>query len=119
MAEGGMVTGIDPMLLVAGDPAGVMTIASTPAWVDAHPNAAEGVYEAVSEAIQWISDNPDEAVADIAEWLQIPPAALEGVQFLQYSTDFTEEELQAWIDIMLDLGVIETEIDPAPLLLGP
>lgn len=112
----GFVAGIDPIVAAGGDPSPVVILATSQEWFDENPEVAEGVYAAISDAIAWIENNYNEAIAGVAAWLQIPPSALEGVPFPPLSPDITLEEIATWVDILSDTDVVTAPVAPVDLI---
>lgn len=112
----GFVAGVDPAVVAGGDPSPAAALATTQKWVDANPEAADAISAALDEAIAWIADNPEEAIADVAKWLQIEPSVLEEVRFPEFTTRITLEQIEPWVKILTDVGIISTPVDPEDLL---
>jgi NitT/TauT family transport system substrate-binding protein len=90
---------------------------ATDQWIAKNPKAAKDFKDAIGEANDFIKSNPERSKEIAAKYLKLPPEAMKAVPFSNYSVDVSEKQVTAWSDIMKGQNLIDTDIDPASVLL--
>jgi ABC-type nitrate/sulfonate/bicarbonate transport system substrate-binding protein len=80
-------------------------------WAAANPDGIERFKRALDNADQWLADNPEDAAQMLSDFSGIPPATASLVPMNQFTTDFTSDDVQVWLDLMKDFGGFAPDVD--------
>jgi ABC-type nitrate/sulfonate/bicarbonate transport system substrate-binding protein len=95
----------------------VLTVATRPDWLQAHPQQAKALMLALSEATTFVKEHPVDAAAITKKAAQIPEALTElAIKELQFGTREISENDQAHFNEMLDFLVAKKIIATKPAL---
>ena len=77
-------------------------------WAENNPEQAEAFTTGVSDAINWIEENQDEAATIIAEYTGIPDYAVGDYHFTENGSVHMQD-IQGWMDFLTDYGDLTNE----------
>jgi len=90
--------------------------AATRDWAKAHPDAVHGFRQAIADAIRFQASDPAGARASAGKFIKLPPAVINAITLPALQADTTPAQLQFWIDVMAQQGMIQDKPDPSTLL---
>jgi len=95
----------------------VLTVATRPDWLQAHPQQAKAVMQALSEATTFVKEHPAEAAAITKKAAQIPEPLTElAIKQLQFGTREISDSDRAHFNEMLDFLTARKLITAKPAL---
>lgn len=115
LSEGiGSVVVTGAAILPPGTPS--LFYAATREWAKANAPAVAGFQEAIAEAIAFQAADPQGARASAAKFIKLPPDVLASISLPVLQAKATAEEVEFWIDMMAQQGMIQDKPSPAKLL---
>ncbi len=87
----------------------------TSAWSEKNREVSNRFRQALSEANEFIRNNDGEARQILAKYTQILPEVLPKVVIPEFVDMFTRDDLQAWIDELVEQQVLEKRVSPESL----
>ncbi len=111
LASGAAVRSVDIQSAVNPDFAASFW-STTREWATAHPEAVNGFRASLAEALAFIRDNPKEAQA-----IELKYLGHNDPSWPSFSLDVKPADLQFWIDLCLQLKLIQKPLDAAALIL--
>lgn len=90
--------------------------AVTEDWISANPETPARFAAAMVQAIEFIENNHDQALASAATHLNLAPEILAEIPLPQFHAEVLPSQLQFWSDVSLRQGLIDEAVDPASLL---
>lgn len=102
-----------------GDVSASSFFISTRDYAGENPDVVAGFKEAIRKGIAWIEENPDEARAELQEYLQLPPEIAEKAPLPGYSADMPAEYIEPFITMLTDLGVLEAGLKAEDVIWNP
>jgi NitT/TauT family transport system substrate-binding protein len=85
-------------------------------WTDSHKDEVSRVRAALREANMMMRNDPAAAVAVQAKYLKLPPDLLAKQALPDARADVEPEDVQFWVDLALQLGLIKQPIDASTLI---
>ena len=85
-------------------------------WARAHHQELMAVKRGLRAAIAKMAAQPDLAAAVEAKYLKLPPAVIAREGAFEYIPDVTPADLQVWIDLSREMGMISHPVDAASLI---
>jgi NitT/TauT family transport system substrate-binding protein len=88
-------------------------------WVQKNPAAAKAFREAVLEGAAFMQNpkNNEKVRADIGKYIKLPPEVLARMQISPPATVITEKQLNFWVRLMNDQGMLKTQPKVASLIM--
>lgn len=96
----------------------VVFLSADRAWADEHPDAVESIRAALDEAAQFVEAHPDGARAIMQKYSGLPADIIERIPFPNLTTAVAPDQLEFFIDVMADQGVLSGELDAKELVFG-
>ncbi len=90
--------------------------AATRRWADANPAAVKAFREALKEGLEFITGNMAEARTIEAKYTGLPPQVVQTLPLVTLTLDVKRDDVQFWIDICRELGVIRGSIEASRLI---
>lgn len=91
---------------------------ATREWADSHPNVVEGFQAAMSETIEYLNANPEEARDLIAEFTELDRGLLEDMPLIRWDTTVTPDTWNELSQIYVDQELISEPVPVEDLLIG-
>ncbi|WP_345475491.1 ABC transporter substrate-binding protein [Microbacterium pseudoresistens] len=85
-------------------------------WVESHPDEVSAFNAAMTEAVEYLRANPDEARDLIAEFTGLDRALLDNMPDIQWSTEVSVETWEKLIDIYVQAGLLPEAVEVTDLL---
>jgi len=85
-------------------------------WARAHHEELMAVKRGLRAAIAKMAAQPDLAAAVEAKYLKLPPEVIAREGAFEYIPDVTPADLQVWIDLSREMGMISNPVDAAALI---
>lgn len=82
-----------------------------------HPTVPKALRDALAEAAEWTNANDAQARQVIIKYLKLPEQVAATIPMPEFSADFAEADLKAWVDMGREFGLISQDIDPAALVI--
>lgn len=86
-------------------------------WADANPEKVAAFRAAISDAVDFINNNPVESKEIFAAALQLPAEVVDSISIGGYGTEIDLEKVEAWNQILLTEGLIDEPVDPNAIVL--
>jgi len=80
--------------------------AATRKWAEANPDAVKAFREALKEGLEFITGSLAEARTFEAKYTGLPPQVIQAIPLVTLTLDVKREDIQFWIDICRELGII-------------
>lgn len=84
---------------------------ATKSWVSGHASAVQAFREALTEAMQWIKQNPDQARAMLAKLTGITVEQAKSIGLGGFSTDISGPAVKKWGDLMEKYAGFDKQVD--------
>ena len=99
-------------------PDGTLTVvyAATRKWATENRKLVDGMRAAMRESIAFSKDHRDEMYQAIATYTKLPPAVVSSLPPPILQVDITPEQIQWWIDVCKEQGLIKSNPDPKTIL---
>ncbi len=82
-----------------------------------HPDIVQKVAESLKRATDFINEHPDEAAAIVAKYLGSDTETMrESMTHLIYTNEMAEEEIQKYIDYLIEYGAITHELNATEVI---
>ena len=85
-------------------------------WVDAHKKELEAVRAAMRAAVLKAKAEPAFAKAVAAKYLKLPAEVLAKQKPYDWRVDVTPEDVKVWIDLGVELGLVQQPLTPQQIL---
>lgn len=85
-------------------------------WATKNTPTLDAFRAAYADAVAFVKSNPDKARLDFGSFVKLPPSALLAADPGHYQPHLTTAQLQWWIDVMREQGMITGKLDPAHLI---
>lgn len=114
-------SGHSPILDVSelADRVPIAVLAATREWASAHEAEIAAFREALDEAAAFIGTNADRAKEIEVQYTGLPPEIVEQIPFTTFSSTVSPDEVQLWIQILVDSGLLEPGLDAADMIVPP
>jgi NitT/TauT family transport system substrate-binding protein len=90
--------------------------ASTRTWALAHPDIIKPFRDSIAEAVTFTTDHQDQARLDFGKYVKLPQAALLATDTGAHQPHLTTDQLDWWIGVMRDQGLLTEPLDAANLI---
>ncbi len=87
-------------------------------WVDRNQAALAGFRAGLAQGMQFALARPDEARADLAPYISLPPPVLATLPYPALEMAIAPDGLAFWIEAMAREGMLTRAIDPAAVIAG-
>lgn len=85
-------------------------------WAEANPDAVDGIRAALEDANDFVEANPEEARAIMQQYSGLPAEIIERIPFPNLTTEVQPEQLDFFVEVMSDQGLISGDIDTESLI---
>ena len=89
---------------------------STRAWALAHPEIIKPFRDSMAQAVAFTTDHQDQARLDFGKYVKLPQAALLATDTGVHQPHLTTDQLNWWIGVMRDEGLLTEKLDAANLI---
>lgn len=86
-------------------------------WIGSHAETVERFRAAMTEASAEVAKDQDAAKDDSNKFLNMPPQLMAQIRLPAYSAAMKPELIQAWIDMMKPMALIQGDLNPVKILL--
>jgi NitT/TauT family transport system substrate-binding protein len=86
-------------------------------WAAKNPKAVQAVREALNEGLAFIQDNPEEAKKSQITHLGLPAEVVASLPLATFQTKIDAGEVQFWVDLTKELGIISKPLAVNELIL--
>ena len=90
--------------------------AATRKWAEANPDAVKAFREALREGLEFITGNLAEARSIEGKYTGLPPQVVQTIPLVTLTLNVKREDIQFWIDICRELGVIKGNIEASRVI---
>lgn len=90
---------------------------STSGYVEKNPKTVDDFQAAIKEAATWIQANKDEALHIYADWVGAKFELVQNATIPPYKAEFTASDVEPWLPILEEGGLMKKPIDPKSLLI--
>ena len=90
--------------------------AATRDWATAHKDEVAAFRLAIADAVRFQAENPAAARASAGQFIKLPPAVLNSLPLPVLQESVTPAQVQFWVDLMAQQGMITDKPDPAKLI---
>ncbi len=94
----------------------VALFVATRAWALAHPDLINPFRESMADAVAFTAEHQDQARLDFGKYVKLPPAALLATDTGVHQPHLTTDQLDWWIKVMTDQGLLTDKLDAANLI---
>jgi NitT/TauT family transport system substrate-binding protein len=84
---------------------------STREWASKNSDAVRRFQEANAEAVEFFKKEPAKCQEYISKYTRLPIEVVRSVPLPQLRANVTERDLEAWVEIMMDQGMLSTKLD--------
>lgn len=102
-----------------GDPVNQALWMAQAKWADDHESVVEAYVAALDDAIAWIEDNPEDALALLIERAKVPPQYESSLVMPAYSATYSPENLKKWADTITYVNGEKFDVDFEKLIAKP
>lgn len=118
MLAAGNVTIGDPILTIADPSHGTLWIANG-AWARGNPAVIKSWNASLTEAADYIKNNPDQSRAILGKYTKLPDPVVKTIPIPPYDTVLKAKSLEPWINALIDLGQLTKPIKAESLVVEP
>ena len=93
--------------------------ASARSWAEQNPDVVKRFRQSLSDAIEYIAANDEEARAVLQQRTGFPPAVVQDFDLPSYDAAVRPEDVEKWLTAMREVNGFKGEIDPAKLTFAP
>jgi NitT/TauT family transport system substrate-binding protein len=89
---------------------------ATNTWLADRADTVKRFRAALQEATDAVLADKEAAKADANTFLKMPPEVMQQINVPGFAVDMKPELVQAWIDMMKPMGLLQTDIDPTKIM---
>lgn len=115
MTEAGHEVILDLSEFQEGTP--ITFLSTTREYADQNPEVIDAVRAALTEASDMVEQDPQVAYDAILEYTDLPENVVRNVPLANAQVELTADDLQPWVEAMVDQGRLDEQLDPQQLIL--
>ncbi len=94
----------------------IIGFVATKTWLADHADTVTRFRAALAEATDAVTSDRDRAKVDTNTFLKMPEEVMQQIKVPGYAVDMKPELVQAWIDMMTPMSLLQNHIDPTKII---